>query len=620
MAAYYVLVHGARPSRTPIVRQPGVIEIIVFTPRENVHAPTITDTQPHPQANAYHTTLPVRQARLACLSDKPALTGARVFDVLIIGAGAAGLSLALRLPAHLRIAVVSKGTLDEGCTAYAQGGVSAALDKEDSIEFHYEDTLRAGAGLCDPDVVRFTVERAAACIAWLVEQGVPFTREQRSDGAIDFHLTREGGHSRRRVIHAADATGRAIATTLDEQVRRRAHIKILEHHLVVDLVNAAKLGRTPRCLGAYVLDRRCGRVIALTARHTVLATGGASKVYLYTSNPDGSTGDGIALAWRMGCRVANMEFMQFHPTCLYHPKAKSFLITEAVRGEGGRLLLLPDETRFMPRLDARAELAPRDVVARAIDHEMKRLGAPCVYLDISHKPAEFIRAHFPNVYARCLEFGYDMTRTPIPVVPAAHYTCGGVMTDLAGRTDMPGLYAVGEVAHTGLHGANRMASNSLLECLVFAAAAARDITEHGAHNMSLPMVPEWDESRVIDSDEEVVVSHNWDELRRFMWDYVGIVRTDKRLLRAQRRVDLLHHEIAEHYGNFRISANLIELRNLALVADLIIRSATGRKESRGLHYTLDYPELLSGAPANTVLIPENYPQLNRQEKSRAVGG
>jgi len=375
----------------------------------------------------------------------------------------------------------------------------------------------------------------------------------------------------------------------------------------VDLLTGRKLGlASNRCLGAYILDRRSGRVEPLAARFTALATGGASRVYLYSSNPDGSTGDGIAMAWRAGCRVGNLEFMQFHPTCLYHPQAKNFLISEAVRGEGG-YLLLPDGTRFMRNFDVRMELAPRDIVARAIDHEMKRLGAECVYLDISYKPAAFIQEHFPNIYAKCLEFGFDMTRQPIPVVPAAHYTCGGVLTDLHGRTDVEGLYAVGEVAFTGLHGANRMASNSLLECLVFAAAAAEQIRPQLDRTLPLPALPEWDESRVTDSDEEVVVSHNWAELRQFMWDYVGIVRTNKRLQRAQHRVDLLLREIAEYYGNFRISGNLVELRNLAQVADLIIRCALARKESRGLHYTLDYPKASETAPVrDTVLVPVNF--------------
>jgi len=528
-------------------------------------------------------------------------------DVLVIGSGAAGLTLALQLADNARVTVLSKAGLEEGCTLYAQGGVAAVLDKQDSIESHVEDTLNAGAGLCDPGVVQYVVEHSREAIETLIAEGVPFTREQHS-GSNEYHLTREGGHSHRRVIHAADATGNAIEVTLLGDARAHPNISLYDNHIAIDLITREKMGLDGdnRVLGAYVLNRHSGHVEVFRARYVVLASGGASKVYLYTSNPDLSTGDGIAMAWRAGCRVANMEFNQFHPTCLYHPQAKSFLITEAVRGEGGKLLL-PDGSRFMRRFDHREELAPRDIVARAIDHEMKRLGAECVYLDISHKPAEFIKEHFPTVYARCLEYGFDMTREPIPVVPAAHYTCGGVMTDIHGRTDVSGLYAIGEVTFTGLHGANRMASNSLLECLVFGQSAARHIqSQLGSTEMPGGLLP-WDESRVTDSDEEVVVSHNWEELRHFMWDYVGIVRTDKRLQRAKRRVDLLSAEIAEYYGNFRVTNDLLELRNLVVVADLIIQSAMARKESRGLHYTLDYPELdTSHPPQNTVLIPESF--------------
>jgi L-aspartate oxidase len=535
-------------------------------------------------------------------------------DVLIVGAGAAGLTLALSLAPRLKVTVLAKSRLEEGSTAYAQGGVAAVLDARDSVESHIEDTLDAGAGLCDPAVVRFTVEHGREAIQWLIDQGVPFTQEVDHEGGMAFHLTREGGHSHRRVIHAADATGRAIEETLLSRASAHDNITLLERHIAVDLVTGRKLGLAGnRCLGAYVLDRDAGRVKAFSARFVILATGGASKVYLYTSNPDVATGDGIAMGWRAGCRVANLEFNQFHPTCLYHPKAKSFLITEAIRGEGGRLRL-PDGTRFMERFDPRAELAPRDIVARAIDHEMKRLGAECVYLDISHKPAEFITSHFPTVYARCKEFGFDITREPIPVVPAAHYTCGGVVTDRRGRTDVGGLYAVGEVAYTGLHGANRMASNSLLECLVFAHAAAQDIQAQADAAPAPVGLPAWDESRVTDSDEEVVVSHNWEELRRFMWDYVGIVRTDKRLQRAKRRADLLSQEIAEYYGNFRVTNDLLELRNLVMVADLMIRSATARKESRGLHYTLDYPQPGPEPSGPTVLTPTNTPLAAESDK------
>ena len=525
-------------------------------------------------------------------------------DVLIIGCGAAGLSLALRLAETTRVIALAKGPLHEGSTYYAQGGISAVLDAADSIESHVQDTLIAGAGLCHPDAVRFTVEHGREIIEWLSAQGVPFTRELNAEGNVDYHLHREGGHSHRRIAHAADATGRAIQTTLEDRARQHPQITLHDHYSAVDLITSRKLGLGDnRCLGAYVLNRETGQVEVIAARFVVLATGGASRVYLYSSNPDGSTGDGIAMAWRAGCRVANMEFMQFHPTCLYHPKAKSFLISEAVRGEGG-VLLLPDGGRFMQDFDPRLELAPRDIVARAIDHEMKRLGAECVYLDISHQPAGFIREHFPTIYAKCREYGFDLTREPLPVVPAAHYTCGGVLTDLAGRTDLAGLYAIGEVAFTGLHGANRMASNSLLECLVFAAAAGADLRDRLRRTPEPPPLPPWDESRVTDSDEEVVVAHNWQELRRFMWDYVGIVRTDKRLQRALHRTELLKQEIDEYYGNFRVTRDLLELRNLVLVAELIIRSALQRKESRGLHYTLDYPAPdETQPPRSTVLTP-----------------
>ncbi len=512
-----------------------------------------------------------------------------MYDVLIIGSGAAGLTLALSLPQNCRIAVLSKNNISEGSTLYAQGGISAVLDARDSTDAHVADTLNAGAGLCDEDTVRFTVEHGAQSINWLLDAGVPFTREEDGNGNSPLHLTREGGHSHRRIAHADDASGYAIETTLVNRALQCSNIEILEHHIAIDLITTRKLGMSGnRCVGAYVHDRKTQAISTIRARFTVLATGGASKVYLYTSNPDGASGDGIAMAWRAGCRVANMEFMQFHPTCLYHPKAKSNLITEAVRGEGGHLLL-PDGTRFMHKFDPRAELAPRDIVARAIDHEMKRLGINCVYLDISHKPADFILSHFPNVHATCLSFGYDITKEPIPVVPAAHYTCGGVLTDLQGKTDVDALYCIGEAAYTGLHGANRMASNSLLECIVFGQAASTDIAAHLNEAYLLPDLPAWDESRVTDSDELVVISHNWDEIRRFMWDYVGIVRTTKRLQRARHRIELLLSEIDEYYANFRVTSDLIELRNLALVAWLIIRSALNRPESRGLHYTLDYP-------------------------------
>jgi len=526
------------------------------------------------------------------------------YDVLIIGGGAAGLTAALHLANRTKIALLAKVSLTEGATLYAQGGVSAVMDKNDSLESHISDTMRTGAGLCDEQAVRFTIEHAKQSIDWLIQEGVSFTKETRPNGHETFHLTREGGHSFRRVLHSADSTGRAVSTTLEQQARANSNIELYENHIVVDLIRAADSDQSKqRCVGAYVLDRKRQKIVVFRAKFIILATGGASKVYLYTSNPDVSTGDGIAMAWRAGCRVANMEFIQFHPTCLYHPKAKSFLISEAVRGEGGKLLL-PDKTPFMHKFDARGELAPRDIVARAIDHEMKRLGAPHVLLDISYKPAAFIKNHFPSIYQRCLEFGYDITETPIPVVPAAHYTCGGVITNLQGQSDLPGLYVIGETAFTGLHGANRMASNSLLECLVFAFSASQDIITKLDDVKMPPSLPHWDDSRVTDSDEEVVVSHNWDELRRFMWDYVGIVRTNKRLERAQRRAQLLSKEISDYYSNFRISNNLIELRNLVQVAELIILSAMARKESRGLHYTLDYPQTSKKQkPTNTILTP-----------------
>lgn len=526
------------------------------------------------------------------------------YDAVIIGGGAAGLSLALHLASHARVAVVTKDVLHEGATYYAQGGISAVLDARDSIESHIADTQRAGAGLCNPEVVRYTVEHGREAIDWLVGCGVDFTRETRPDGSSDFHLTREGGHSHRRVLHAADATGREIQNSLVQQLKQHPNIDVLENHIAIDLITPAKLGLSGNhCLGCYVLDKVKQQVRTLSSRFTVLATGGAGKVYLYTSNPDVSTGDGIAMAWRAGCRVANMEFVQFHPTCLYHPRAKSFLVTEALRGEGARLKL-PDGTRFMPHFHPQAELAPRDVVARAIDHEMKRLGLDCVYLDISHQPADFIRSHFPTVYAKCLEFGIDITREAIPVVPAAHYTCGGVMTDMHGQTDIEGLYAIGETAFTGLHGANRMASNSLLECLVFAKAAAEDMLERMNHISAPPALPPWDESRVTDSAEEIVIAHDWDELRRVMWDYVGIVRTDKRLQRALARIGILKREIAEYYASHTVNNDSLELRNLVLVAELIVRSAIDRKESRGLHYTLDYPEPDDSKLHNTILVPD----------------
>lgn len=520
------------------------------------------------------------------------------FDVVIVGSGAAGLTVALNLPKTTSIAILAKTSFEQYASYFAQGGISAVLEPDDSIDQHVQDTLTAGAGLCDPEVVTFTAARGSQCIQWLSDLGMPFTRDRQEVSKSGYHLTREGGHSKRRVVHAADATGKALQQTLQAHLHEHSNIEIFQHHLAIDLIHANN-----RCQGLYAFNRNDHHVDVFAAQKIVLATGGASKVYLYTTNPDGSTGDGIAMAWRAGCRVANMEFIQFHPTCLYHPDAKSFLITEAVRGEGGKLLL-PDGERFMQRFDERAELAPRDIVARAIDHEMKRLGSDCVYLDISHKSRGFIKSHFPTIYRRCLEYDIDITSEPIPVVPAAHYTCGGIMIDTNGQTDLDDLYAVGEVSYSGLHGANRMASNSLLECLVFAHSTAQHITGALIADIDPQDLKRWDESQVTDSDEDVVVAHNWDELRRFMWDYVGIVRTNKRLERALNRTNLLKREINEYYGNYRVSADLLELRNLVTVAELIIHSAMQRKESRGLHFTLDYPNTSDKLALPTILVPK----------------
>ncbi|MCP4388255.1 MAG: L-aspartate oxidase [Gammaproteobacteria bacterium] len=520
------------------------------------------------------------------------------FDVVIIGSGAAGLSAALHMPTSLKIAMLAKTPGEQHSSYWAQGGISAVLEPDDSVEQHSEDTIEAGAGLCNEEIVEFVAAHGRGSIEWLADLGMPFSRDRQDISNSGFHLTREGGHSKRRVVHAADATGKALQQTLEAHVAERENIRIFNQHIAIDLIHQSR-----KCIGLYALNRLNQHVDVFRSQKVILATGGASKVYLYTSNPDGSTGDGIAIAWRAGCRVANMEFNQFHPTCLYHPEAKSFLITEAVRGEGGKLLL-PNGERFMPRFDERSELAPRDIVARAIDHEMKRLGIDCVYLDISHKSRAFIKSHFPTIYQRCLEFDIDITTQPIPVVPAAHYTCGGVMVDIDGRTDIENLYAVGEVAYSGLHGANRMASNSLLECLVFSQAASQDIAQSIKPVSKHPMLERWDESQVTDSDEDIVVAHNWDELRRFMWDYVGIVRTNKRLERALHRTELLKSEINEYYGNYKISPDLLELRNLVVVADLIIRSALTRKESRGLHFTLDYPETSDQFLSPTILDPK----------------
>lgn len=520
------------------------------------------------------------------------------FDIAIIGSGLAGMTLALHLADTQQVALITKAALTDGSSQWAQGGIAAVLDTHDTTEEHIQDTLIAGAHLCDEYATRFIVENARSAIEWLINMGVPFTKDNKHE--TGFHLTREGGHSHRRIIHAADATGAAVIATLAKKVRAHPNITLLEEHISVDLITGNKIGETSnRCYGVYVLDKKADKVRTIAADFTILATGGAGKVYLYTTNPDTATGDGIAMGWRAGCRVANMEFIQFHPTCLYHPHAKSFLITEAVRGEGG-ILKLANGKRFMPDHDPRAELAPRDTVARAIDFEMKKHGVDCVYLDISYKPEQFLLEHFPNIYARCKELGIDITKEPIPVVPAAHYTCGGLMTDTQGQTDLPNLYAVGEVACTGLHGANRLASNSLLECLVIGRASAQHILQQSKPKRR--KLPIWDDSKVTDPDELVVLSHNWDELRRFMWDYVGIVRTNKRLARAQHRITLLKDEINEYYQNFHVNNDLLELRNLVETADLIVRSAFERKESRGLHYSNDYPLLLD-TPKHTILTP-----------------
>ncbi|GHD89365.1 L-aspartate oxidase [Pseudocitrobacter faecalis] len=514
-------------------------------------------------------------------------------DVLIIGSGAAGLSLALRVAGQHSVIVLSKGPISEGSTFYAQGGIAAVFDETDSIESHVEDTLIAGAEICDREAVSFVASNAKNCVQWLIDQGVLFDTQVQSNGEASYHLTREGGHSHRRILHAADATGKEVENTLVSKALNHPNIRVIERCNAVDLIMSDKIGLpgTRRVVGAWIWNRNKESVETCAAKSVVLATGGASKVYQYTTNPDISSGDGIAMAWRAGCRVANLEFNQFHPTALFHPQARNFLLTEALRGEGA-ILKRPDGSRFMPDFDERGELAPRDVVARAIDHEMKRLGVDCMYLDISHKPEEFVRHHFPMIYEKLLGLGIDLTKEPVPVVPAAHYTCGGVMVDDNGRSDVDGLYAIGEVSYTGLHGANRMASNSLLECLVYGWSAAEDINKRIASTRQVATLPAWDESRVDDSDERVVIQHNWHELRLLMWDYVGIVRTTKRLERALRRITMLQQELDEYYSRFRVSNNLLELRNLVQVAELIVRCAMMRKESRGLHYTLDYPELM----------------------------
>ena len=550
------------------------------------------------------------------------MTGSTGTDILIIGSGAAGLTLALRAAKFAKVAVLSKGNLREGATFYAQGGIAAVLDEKDSIESHTQDTLNAGVGLCDPRIVEHIVSRSAKVVEWLVNQGVPFTtigsvtnnkgETTNADTELSsLHLTQEGGHSHRRIIHATDATGKAVFETLQRRAIEHPNISLIEGCTAVDLVTQELPNASEKiCVGVYALNQKTTKVELISAKFVALATGGASKTYLFTTNPDGASGDGIAMAWRAGCRVANMEFNQFHPTCLYHPHAKSFLISEALRGEGAKLEL-PDGTRFMEMFDTRGDLAPRDIVARAIDHEMKRLGCDCVYLNINDQPSDFVMNNFPNIYNRCLEFGIDITRDRIPVVPAAHYTCGGIIINEHGETDIKNLYAIGETSCSGLHGANRMASNSLLECFVVAFGAARNISEKIASAIIHESLPAWDESRVTDSDDEILVSHNWDEIRRLMWDFVGIVRSTKRLKMAERRITVLREEIRDYYVKHKVTNDNLELRNLALVAELIINCALQRKESRGLHYTLDFPETLEEAEDN-ILNPNNKNQSKRQ--------
>mgnify|MGYP006278492473 CR=1 FL=1 len=526
-------------------------------------------------------------------------------DVLVIGSGIAGLSAALKLAKHFQVTVVAKASLNEGSSVYAQGGIAAVLDPFDSVESHITDTMEAGGGLCDPQAVRLVAEKGAQAIYELIELGVPFSKVD----AQRYHLTQEGGHSHRRVIHAADHTGKSVTETLLDQVKQNPKIHLLPNHMTIDLI-VSDTGRA--CLGSYVLNQSTQVITTLIAQKTILATGGASKAYLYTSNPDTSTGDGIAMAWRAGCRVTNMEFNQFHPTCLFHPQDRSFLISEAVRGEGGRLLR-PDGDPFMHQYDPRGELAPRDVVARAIDQEMKTHGFDCVFLDISHRSEGFILSHFPTIYARCLKIGIDMTQAPIPVVPAAHYTCGGVQTDLSGKTDLAHLYAIGETAYTGLHGANRLASNSLVEGLVFAQTAYESILQSFDKDDSqcALKIPVWDDHQVTQPREQIMVQHDWEEVRRLMWDYVGIVRSDHRLQQALKRLAILKEEIKDFYRHHTLNSDFLELRNLTEVAALMIQSAIARKESRGLHYNRDHPHT-DAQSRPTVLTPKKQAQSDRQ--------
>ncbi len=513
-------------------------------------------------------------------------------DFLVIGSGIAGLSFALQAAAHGTVAIVTKREIEESATRYAQGGIASVFSTEDSFDAHVDDTLVAGAGICHEDVVRMVVEEGPQTIRNLIEWGVKFTTTTKGD---EYDLTREGGHSARRILHAEDITGREIERALVVAARQNPNIQVFEHHIAIDLITCAKIARQPVsnncCKGAYVLDINGKQVRTFSAGATLLASGGAGKVYLYTCNPDVASGDGVAMAYRAGATVANMEFMQFHPTTLFHPNAKSFLISEAVRGEGA-ILRRRDGTAFMEKYHHLKDLAPRDIVARAIDNEMKTYGDDCVYLDITHEPADFVRTRFPNIHQTCMEYGLDMTKDWLPVVPAAHYLCGGVAVNMDGQTDLPGLYAIGEVAFTGLHGANRLASNSLLEAAVYAGRAAHHATTTVSQQQTTARdeIPEWDAGTATNSDEMVVVSQNWDEIRRFMWNYVGIVRTTKRLERAMRRIKLIQAEIDDYYWNFIITSDLVELRNIATIADLIISCAQLRKESRGLHYTIDYPE------------------------------
>ena len=525
----------------------------------------------------------------------------------------AGLTFALRAAAQGEVLVVTKRLAEDSATAWAQGGIAAVLDPRDSFEAHVSDTLRTGGGLSHPDVVRMVVEGAPERIQELVRLGVRFSQAPESHGATPFDLGREGGHSHRRVVHSGDITGAELQRALLAAVREHPRIELLENHMAVDLIEMSKFGGPRRVVGAYVIDRATGRVSRCLARATVLASGGAGKAYLYTSNPDVATGDGVAMAYRAGAEVANMEFFQFHPTCLYHPQAKSFLISEALRGEGG-VLRRADGSAFMAEHHAQADLAPRDVVARAIDHEMKRSGEDCVWLDMTHQSSSFLRERFPNIHGRCLDLGIDLTSDPIPVVPAAHYMCGGVVVDRDGRAGLPGLWAVGEVAHTGLHGANRLASNSLLEGLVFGHRAA-DSMAHSAAPGGLPDPPEWDAGAATSSDEAVVVTNDWDEVRRCMWNYVGIVRSDRRLRRASRRIAMLKEEIREYYWRHLITPDLLELRNLIELAELIVTSASFRRESRGLHYNVDHPEALPGTGFDTVLRWGHAPQPRLLDRS-----